>query len=52
MLKTDIKTMTEFRTGPNIRIRPGFMEFLDYCRRKGTRPVIVSNGWLFYMKPS
>jgi 2-hydroxy-3-keto-5-methylthiopentenyl-1-phosphate phosphatase len=50
MLKTDIKTMTDFVLTYNIQIRPGFTEFLDYCRRKGARTVIVSNGWLFYIQ--
>ncbi len=50
MLKTDIKTMTEFVLAHDILIRPGFTDFLDYCREKGAKSVIVSNGWLFYIE--
>ena len=32
------------------RIRQGFPELLDYCRQKGFRFVIVSNGMEFYIK--
>ena len=33
-----------------VHIRPGFEEFADYCRRKGFRLVIVSNGLDFYIR--
>ena len=32
------------------RVRAGFRELIDYCRRKGFRFVIVSNGLDFYIK--
>ncbi len=33
-----------------VRIRAGFPEFLDYCRQKGLRLTIVSNGLDFYIE--
>ncbi|MBI3931533.1 MAG: MtnX-like HAD-IB family phosphatase [Chloroflexi bacterium] len=33
-----------------VRIREGFEEFVAYCRRKGFRLVIISNGLDFYIK--
>jgi len=48
-IKEDESTLAEFirRTA---RIRPGFRELLDYCRRQGLRFAIVSNGLEFYIK--
>lgn len=33
-----------------IRIRDGFVEFLEYCRSKNIYLIIVSGGWDYYMK--
>ncbi len=34
----------------HVRVRPGFREMLDYCRYRGFRFVIVSNGLQFYIE--
>jgi 2-hydroxy-3-keto-5-methylthiopentenyl-1-phosphate phosphatase len=51
MVKAGRKAMTELvLNSDRVRIRPGFPEFLDYCRRQGIKTVIVSNGLLFYIE--
>jgi 2-hydroxy-3-keto-5-methylthiopentenyl-1-phosphate phosphatase len=51
MMKADRKTMTEMvLTSERVKIRPGFRELLEYCAVKGFKPVIVSNGLLFYIE--
>jgi 2-hydroxy-3-keto-5-methylthiopentenyl-1-phosphate phosphatase len=51
MMKADRRTMTELvLTSERVKIRPGFRELVDYCRGKGYRMVIVSNGLLFYIQ--
>lgn len=35
----------------HIEVRPGFVEFVDYCRGNGIPPVIVSSGLDFYIEP-
>lgn len=34
---------------PEVRVRPGFEELLDYCSQEGVKFVIVSNGLVFYI---
>ena len=51
MIKADRKTMTDLvLTSPRVRIRPGFKELIDYCRKKRFKIVIVSNGLVFYIE--
>ena len=49
MVKADRQTLLEFAKN-EVRIRAGFHELLDCCRRKGFRFVIVSNGLDFYIE--
>jgi len=48
MVKEDEESLRRFVV-EKARIRQGFPEMLDYCRRKGFRFVIVSNGLEFYI---
>jgi len=48
MVKADRESLLEVARG-NMKIRPGFHELVDCCRRKGFRFVIVSNGLDFYI---
>ena len=51
MIKADKKTMTDFvLSDPRVKIRPGFKEFIGYCKDKGIKVIIVSNGLIFYIK--
>ena len=51
MIKDDEKTLTDFvLTSPRTRIRPGLKDFIDYCKVKGLRIIVVSNGLTFYIK--
>jgi 2-hydroxy-3-keto-5-methylthiopentenyl-1-phosphate phosphatase len=51
MMIADRKTMTEFvLNSPRVKIRPGFKEFIDYCKNRGIEVVIVSNGLTFYIE--
>ena len=51
MMQADKKTMTDFvLTSDRVKIRPGFTEFLDYCKKKDYKIVIVSNGLTFYIE--
>lgn len=34
----------------NIRVRPGFLDFVEYCHDRGLRLAIVSSGLDFYIK--
>lgn len=43
------KVLIEF-VRQNIEVRPGFLEFVDYCRANSIRFVIVSSGLDFYIK--
>ena len=43
------KVLIEF-VRQNIEMRPGFLEFVDYCRANSIRFVIVSSGLDFYIK--
>jgi 2-hydroxy-3-keto-5-methylthiopentenyl-1-phosphate phosphatase len=49
MVKADKPTLLEALEG-KIRVRAGFHELLDYCKRRGFRLVIVSNGLDFYIE--
>ena len=49
MVKADRESLLEVAKG-NMKIRLGFHELVACCRRKGFRPVIVSNGLDFYIK--
>ena len=35
---------------PHVKIRPGFKELIDYCKKRGFKVVIVSNGLMFYIE--
>ena len=49
MVKEDEPTLKRF-VKEVFKLRAGFHELLDYCRGKGYRLVIVSNGLDFYIK--
>ena len=49
MIKENKQTLDRFVT-EKARLRPGFHKLLAYCRQKGFRFVIVSNGLGFYIK--
>lgn len=49
MVKADRQTLLEAIEG-QVKVRAGFHELVVYCRRKGFRLVIVSNGLDFYIK--
>ncbi len=49
MIRADRQTLLEFVKN-EVRIQAGFNELLAYCRRKGFRFVIVSNGLDFYIE--
>ena len=48
MVKADKERLLEI-VRREIKVRPGFHELVDCCRRKGFRFVIVSNGLDFYI---
>ncbi len=51
MMQASKQAMTDLvLTSPRVRVRPGFGELIDYCRRRGFKPVIVSNGLTFYIQ--
>ena len=51
MMKADRKNMTDLvLTSDRVKIRPGFKQLLDYCREKGLKVIIVSNGLTFYIE--
>ena len=49
MVKADKPTLLEALEG-KIKVRAGFHELVNYCRRRGFRLVIVSNGLDFYIE--
>ncbi len=49
LVKADRQTLLKF-VRSKVKIRAGFHELLAYCRRKGFRFVIVSNGLVFYIE--
>ena len=49
MVKEDRQTLVSF-VREKARARVGFRELVDYCRQRGFRFVIVSNGLDFYIK--
>jgi 2-hydroxy-3-keto-5-methylthiopentenyl-1-phosphate phosphatase len=49
MVKADKPTLLKELAG-KIKVRAGFHELVNYCRRKGCRLVIVSNGLDFYIE--
>jgi 2-hydroxy-3-keto-5-methylthiopentenyl-1-phosphate phosphatase len=49
MVKADKPTLLE-ALGCKIKVRAGFHELVNYCRRKGCRLAIVSNGLDFYIQ--
>lgn len=51
MVKADRQTLLDYMfTKGNVKIRPGFPELVSYCRQKGLKFVIVSNGLIFYIE--
>lgn len=48
MIKTDRPGLTQAMSG-KFKIRSGFHELMDFCRKEGLRFVIVSNGLDFYI---
>lgn len=51
MMKADRQTMTDLvLNSDRVKIRPGFRELIDYCSQKGFKPIIVSNGLIFYIE--
>ena len=49
MVKADKTTLVGALEG-KVKVRAGFHELVNYCRRKGFRLVIVSNGLDFYIE--
>ena len=49
MVKADEPMLLEALKG-KVKVRAGFHELLDYCKRRGFRLVIVSNGLDFYIE--
>lgn len=49
MVKADKPTLLDALKG-KVEVRAGFHELVDYCRKKGFRLVIVSNGLDFYIE--
>jgi 2-hydroxy-3-keto-5-methylthiopentenyl-1-phosphate phosphatase len=49
MVKADKPTLLGALKG-KVKVRVGFQELVNYCRKKGFRLVIVSNGLDFYVK--
>jgi len=49
MVKADKPMLLEALEG-KVKVRTGFHELVNYCRRKGFRLVIVSNGLDFYIE--
>ncbi|MFC1981897.1 MtnX-like HAD-IB family phosphatase [Chloroflexota bacterium] len=49
MVKADRQSLLE-AVMDKVKIRPGFQELVAYCRKKGLRFVIVSNGLDFYIE--
>lgn len=49
MVRADRQTLLKF-VRSKVKIRAGFRQLLTYCRRKGFRFVIVSNGLVFYIE--
>lgn len=49
MVKADRKSLLEVARN-KVKVRAGFHEFVAYCRRRGFRLVIVSNGLDFYIE--
>ena len=50
MIKADRNTVIDFvLNSPEVKIRPGFSELLNYCAQHGLEFVIVSNGQDFYI---
>ena len=49
LIKEDEPTLLAFLRS-NLKVRPGFPDFIACCREKGFEPVIVSNGLDFYIK--
>jgi 2-hydroxy-3-keto-5-methylthiopentenyl-1-phosphate phosphatase len=51
LVKEDRPTLTRLvLTSERVRIRPGFRELIEYCRKMSYRTVIVSNGLEFYIR--
>jgi 2-hydroxy-3-keto-5-methylthiopentenyl-1-phosphate phosphatase len=51
MMKAGRETMLDFvMSSPHVKIRTGFKELIDYCRKRGFKVVIVSNGLMFYIE--
>ena len=50
MMKVSRNTMLDFIfDSPHVKIRPGFKELVEYCKKQGYKAVIVSNGLTFYI---
>lgn len=49
LVKADKTTLLEAIKG-RVKVRAGFKELVDYCRERGLRLVIVSNGLDFYVE--
>lgn len=51
MIKASRKTMLDFvLNSPHVKIRPGFKELIEYCKKQGFKIIIVSNGLMFYIE--
>ncbi len=51
MIKADEKTSTDFvLKSPRVKVRPGLREFIDYCKNKRIKVIIVSHGLTFYIE--
>ncbi|MBN1160401.1 MAG: HAD-IB family phosphatase [Dehalococcoidales bacterium] len=51
MIKADEKTLTHYvLNSPRVKVRPGLREFIDYCKNRRIKVLIVSHGLTFYIK--
>lgn len=51
LVETDERTMTDFvLNSGHVRVRDGFAEFRDYCKKKDFPFHVVSNGLVFYIE--
>jgi len=48
MVKADKHTLLQYARG-RVKVREGFVDLVNYCRRRGFKFVVVSNGQKFYI---
>ncbi|MBN1691944.1 MAG: HAD-IB family phosphatase [Dehalococcoidales bacterium] len=51
MIKANEKALTDFVfNSPRVKVRPGLRGFIDYCKNKRIKIIIVSHGLTFYIE--